>query len=231
VDIKIDKLWKHFGIRTISLDVPAGQLLSIVGVNGSGKTSLLRCLAGLYHAESGDIYFDNEKFQRQRLDLRKRIHFIPDRPATVSRHSIAQHGNIVLSAYGLVGDEYAKAFVRNLSDFELAKKVHVPLCVLSRGQVYKVALALLFTIDPDLWLLDEPFASGMDAIGMDVFRRRAREATGRGKTIIYSTQILEIAESLSDCICVLSRGAVVKFGSIQEIKQGDQDLLSLLRAS
>ncbi len=231
MQIKIEKLWKRFGIRTISLEIPNGQLLSIVGVNGSGKTSFLRCLAGLYHAESGAIYYDNEKFQRQRIDLRKRIQFIPDRPAAIGTHSVAQHANLVLSAYGMIGDEHTRSFVQNLKELNLANKVHVPIELLSRGQVYKVALALLFTLDPDLWLLDEPFASGMDAIGIDIFRHHVREATSRGKTIIYSTQILEFAETLSDLVCVLNRGTVAKVGSIEEIKQGDQDLLGLLRAS
>ena len=79
---------------------------------------------------------------------------------------------------------------------------------LSRGQSYKVALAGMFIARPDLWLLDEPFASGMDPQGLAAFKTRARAAADGGVAIIYSTQILEIAERFSTRLVVIDRGRV-----------------------
>src|SRR6185437_12733835 len=89
---------------------------------------------------------------------------------------------------------------------------------LSRGQRYKAALVALLTVDCEVWLLDEPFASGMDPNGISAFKRRAREGAARGRTIIYSTQILDAAERFSDRICVIHRGQIRAFMPTAELR-------------
>ena len=97
---------------------------------------------------------------------------------------------------------------------------NAPFATLSRGQRYKAVLATLLAIDPEVWLLDEPFASGMDPHGITAFNRHAREATARGRTIIYSTQILDAAERFSDRLCVIHRGKVRAFSATLELRKG-----------
>ena len=89
---------------------------------------------------------------------------------------------------------------------------------LSRGQQYKTALTAMIALDRELWLLDEPFASGMDPLGINAFKRHARHASKRGKTIVYTTQILEIVESFSDQVLVLNAGELVAAGSLDEVR-------------
>ena len=79
---------------------------------------------------------------------------------------------------------------------------------LSRGQVYKMALVALIAASPELWLLDEPMASGMDALGLREFRLRARAAADSGATILFTTQILAVAEQFSDEALVLHQGQI-----------------------
>ena len=79
---------------------------------------------------------------------------------------------------------------------------------LSRGQIYKAVLAGFLAADPELWLVDEPFASGMDPRGLNCFKEYARDAARRGHTIIFTTQIIEVAERFSGRICVLDRGQI-----------------------
>ena len=79
--------------------------------------------------------------------------------------------------------------------------------------------------DRELWLLDEPFASGMDPLGIDSFKRHAREAAARGRTILYSTQLLDVADRFSDRICVLHKGEIRAFDTLANLRQraGNQD--------
>ena len=79
---------------------------------------------------------------------------------------------------------------------------------LSRGQVYKAVLAAFLAADPEVWLVDEPFASGMDPRGLNCFKEYAREAAARGHTIIFTTQIVEVAERFAQRVCVLDRGQI-----------------------
>ena len=89
---------------------------------------------------------------------------------------------------------------------------------LSRGQLYKAALVALLAIDPELWLLDEPLASGMDPQGLAVLRTEVRKAAGRGRTILFTTQILEAAERLADRACVLHKGSLHLTASIAQLR-------------
>jgi ABC-type multidrug transport system ATPase subunit len=92
---------------------------------------------------------------------------------------------------------------------------------LSRGQGYKTALAAMVLVSPDVWLIDEPFASGMDPNGISYFKRRSRQAASEGKLVIYSTQILDIAESFSDRVCVIHKGDVRAFDSVEALSRSN----------
>jgi ABC-type multidrug transport system ATPase subunit len=93
---------------------------------------------------------------------------------------------------------------------------------LSRGQVYKAALVALIAANPEVWLLDEPFASGMDPHGINMLKKYAREAVTQGRSIIYSTQILEIVEKFSDKVCILHQGEVRAFDSVTLLEKAGQ---------
>jgi len=90
---------------------------------------------------------------------------------------------------------------------------------LSRGQAYKAALAALLAVDAELLLLDEPFASGMDPNGITFLKREApRAAAARGNTVVYSTQILDIAETLSDRLLIIELGQVRYYAPLGELQ-------------
>jgi ABC-2 type transport system ATP-binding protein len=82
---------------------------------------------------------------------------------------------------------------------------------LSRGQAYKAVLAAFMAADPEVWFVDEPFSSGMDPRGLNCFKEYAREAAVRGHTIIYTTQIVEVAEQFSNRVCIMSKGQIKAF--------------------
>jgi ABC-type multidrug transport system ATPase subunit len=109
-----------------------------------------------------------------------------------------------------------------LKDFDLFTIAENPLNTLSRGQVYKAALVALIAVNPEIWLLDEPFASGMDPHGINTLKRYSREAVTLGRTIIYSTQILEIVEKFSDKVCILHQGEVRAFDSVVLLENAGQ---------
>ena len=105
-----------------------------------------------------------------------------------------------------------------------------PLATLSRGELYKAALVAVLAVDPEVWMFDEPFASGMDPHGLTAFRRLARDAAARGRTILYSTQILDVAERFADAVCVLHRGKVRAFGAIEALRQPAGDVEGTLES-
>ncbi len=105
-----------------------------------------------------------------------------------------------------------------LRGFDLMPLAEAPMIALSRGQTYKMALAGLMAANPELWLIDEPMASGMDALGLREFRQQARAAADGGTTVFYTTQILAVAEQLSDEVIILHEGRVRARGPVSSLR-------------
>jgi ABC-type multidrug transport system ATPase subunit len=204
----------------ISLSIVAGQIVAVLGSNGAGKTTLLRALAGIVGLDQGQVLYDGEKFTRKRMDLRRRFLFLPDFPPVFETWSPLRHIGMTLRLFGMEDPGVEDRVLDLLRDFDLLPLADAPFFSLSRGQRYKVALAALLAVNPEVWLLDEPFASGMDPTGINAFKRRAREAAASGRTILYTTQILEAAERFSDRVCVIHRGKVRAFTETAALRPG-----------
>jgi ABC-type multidrug transport system ATPase subunit len=132
---------------------------------------------------------------------------------------------IVLRTYEADGPGAEERVLDLLADFDLLPLALRPVSSLSRGQAYKAGLVAMMAADRELWLLDEPFASGMDPHGIDAFKQRAREAAARGRTVIYSTQLLDVAERFSDRVCVIHKGELHAFDTLDRLREraGDKD--------
>jgi ABC-type multidrug transport system ATPase subunit len=224
--IELRKVFKQYGsvhaLDDVSLSIEPGQIVALVGTNGAGKTTLMRCLAGIVAPTSGQLLYDGEHLLRDRLELRRRLFFLPDFPAVFEEWHPLQHIGMVLRLYGRDAPGVEESVVDVLRDLDLLPVASSPFAVLSRGQRYKAALAALFAVDPELWLLDEPFASGMDPNGINAFKQRTRTAAAAGRTVIYSTQILDAAERFSDRVCVVHRGRIRAFSVTAELRSGSE---------
>jgi ABC-2 type transport system ATP-binding protein len=208
--IQIEGVSKRFGgiwaLEEVSLDLDPGQVVGVLGANGAGKTTLLNCLAGIVAPSAGKICYDGERFHRGKMALRRRL--------------MLQHIAMCKRLYERAEAD-AEAVARILDHLNILVYAGMPLGAMSRGQMYKAVLAALLVIDPELWILDEPMASGMDPMGIAYFKSEAKAAAERGRTVVYTTQILEIAEKFSDRICVLDHGGMRLNGKAGELWGGE----------
>ena len=166
----------------IRLEVPAGRIVAVVGLNGAGKSTLLHCLAGLLCLSEGEVFFDDTPFSRESAEQSRRFAFLPDFPIMFSTMTPLEHIGMVLRLYEKDGEGAENRVLELLRHFDLMPLANTPVQALSRGQIYKVALTALIAAEPELWLLDEPMASGMDALGLREFRGAARTAAEAGAT-------------------------------------------------
>ncbi|GMV99509.1 MAG: hypothetical protein AMXMBFR84_06480 [Candidatus Hydrogenedentota bacterium] len=209
---------KIYALDNVNLEIAPGQIVAVLGNNGAGKTTLLRCLSGILAPDRGQVMLDGDLFTRDRMDLRRRLNVLPDFPVVIEEWPILRQIALTLRLYRRDDAGSGSRVADLLAEFDLLPLAEVPFNKLSRGQRYKAALVALLAVDPELWLLDEPFASGMDPAGIAAFRRHAQAAANRGSTILYTTQILEIVETFSDRICVLHKGQVYAFDSIDRLR-------------
>ena len=222
VSLRVSNVTKRFGdftaVDDLSFNVRAGRVFGFLGPNGAGKTTLLRTLATINSPTSGEILFDGLRLERDRIDLRKRFFFLPDLAMAI-RSTVLEQISAVVAIYEAEREGLDDAIIEWLIEFDMLPLVDASLSKLSRGQVYKTALISLLAVSPDLWLMDEPFASGMDPRGLTGFRREAQAAIERGATILYTTQILELAESFSDKVCILHEGRIRAFDDFANLRQ------------
>lgn len=222
MQIALESLSKRYSkvraLNNVSLEIDPGQIVSILGPNGAGKTTLLRCLAGIVAPTSGEIRYDGERFFRGNIAVRRRIAYLPDFPIAFPNNTVLRHIGMVLQLYGVDGSSTESRVMDLLRGFDLMPLIETPMAKLSRGQAYKAALSALLAADTQLLLVDEPFASGMDPNGITFLKREARNSVKLGRTIIYSTQILDIAEKLSDRVCVMDRGEVRHYAPLAELQ-------------
>ena len=222
MQIALESLSKRYSrvraLDNVSLEIEPGQIVSILGPNGAGKTTLLRCLSGIVAPTSGDIRYDGERFYRGNTAVRRRIAYLPDFPIAFPNNTVLRHIGMVLQLYGIDGSTTESRVMDLMRGFDLMPLIETPMAKLSRGQAYKAALSALLAADTELLLVDEPFASGMDPNGITFLKREVRNSVKRGRTIIYSTQILDIAEKLSDRVCVMDRGKVRHYAPLAELQ-------------
>ncbi len=219
MEIRLERVTKRFW-RTTALDevsctLPSGKIIALLGANGAGKTTFLSLLGGLLIPTQGTIYFDDEVFRRRRVDLRRRFYYLLDRPVYGSMETVLEHLRTRIDVYDVSREGLEDEIVDVLDTLSMLAHCDAGLRRLSRGQKYKAALAALFVVRPEVWLVDEPFASGIDPPAIAEFRRRARKHAESGGTVIYTTQIVDLAARLSDLVCVLDEGRLVAMDSME----------------
>jgi ABC-type multidrug transport system ATPase subunit len=220
----VDKIYgRTRALDRVSLSIDPGQIVAVLGANGAGKTTLLRMVAGLIRPDRGSVTYDGQPFRVDDLVLRRRLFFLPDFPPHFSGGSVLQSLGLLLRLYEADGPDAPARVVHWLEAFDLLELAEAPVASLSRGQSYKAALIALLVIDPELWLLDEPLASGMDSRGLSLFRAQAREAASRGRTVLFTTQLLDAAERFADRTCILHDGEVRIFESMATLRNRTTD--------
>lgn len=221
MQIKAEKLVKKFGWTTalddVSWVIEPGQIVAVLGPNGAGKTTLMESLAGVSPPDSGGIYMDGELYLPDRDDLRRRFAYIPDIPPAPRHWTPVRFISTLLKLYQTPIEGLQEKVVDMLEDLDLLGVARWNFGQLSRGQIYKSILAGFLVADPEVWFIDEPFSSGMDPRGLDRFKQYSRDAATRGRTIIFTTQIIEVASQFAHTVCVLDHGKVQFCGSSAEI--------------
>ncbi len=221
--IELRNVSKTYGrtkaLDNVGLNIPPSSIVALLGENGAGKSTFLRILAGVCAPEGGSVRFDSQTYNRENITLRKRLHFTPDMPLLFPDQTVARNIATFAALHGKSTAGREEHLCHWLEDTGAAPLMNRTFGALSRGQMWKAGLGCVAAIEPELWLVDEPFASGMDAIGMGAFRRLALHLTQLGGTVIYTTQMVEMAADFSDHVCVVRNGRLVLQEPSSEIRK------------
>ncbi len=217
VVVKINNLSKTFGgkqaLDKVSLEVIKGRVLGLVGENGAGKTTLINHILGAYKPEQGNVSvfgLDPIKYPKEVLS---RIGYLSETRDLPRWMRIDQFIRYISAFYPSWDMEYANQL---LKQFELDPKRKIG--ELSRGELARAGLLGAIAHRPDLLLLDEP-SSGLDPVArMDILSAVVRSVAEEGRTVLFSSHLLDEVERIADDICMIHQGRVVLRGTLDDIR-------------
>ena len=219
--ILVQGLRKSFGdvraVNGVDLRVEAGELLVVLGQNGAGKSTTLRCLGGILHPDSGLIELDGLKLPDRLDEVRARLGVVPDQARLYGRNTAPEYLDHFGYLYGVPEAVRKQRIAGLLERFELADRADTVLAAYSRGMAQKVALIRATLHEPDWIFCDEPTA-GLDPVAAADMRHYLGEQRARGAALIVTTHVLSEAELMADRIAIMRKGLIVTHGTLDELR-------------
>ena len=220
--IRVEGLRKSFGdVRAVSgvdLQVESGEILVLLGQNGAGKSTTLRCLGGILRPDDGLIELDGLRLPEKLDEVRARLGVVPDQARLYGRNTATEYLNHFGYLYRVSESERRKRIAGLLERFELTDRTDTVLAAYSRGMAQKVALIRATLHDPDWIFCDEPTA-GLDPVAAADMRHYLGEQRARGAALIVTTHVLAEAELMADRIAIMRRGVIVTYGTLDDLRR------------
>src|SRR6266702_3031118 len=220
--IRVEGLCKSFGdvpaVRGVDLHVERGEILVLLGQNGAGKSTTLRCLGGILHADAGLIALDGLRIPDHLDAIRSRLGVVPDQARLYGRNTATEYLDHFGFLYGVPAAARRERIARLLERFDLADRTDTVLGAYSRGMAQKVALIRATLHEPDWIFCDEPTV-GLDPVAAADMRHYLGEQRTRGAALILTTHILSDAELIADRIAIMRGGRIVTSGTLDELRQ------------
>ena len=219
--VEIRGLTKRYGdflaVADVSLDVPRGELFALLGPNGAGKTTTMRILMGILRASGGSARIDGLDCFEQRVEVKRRVGFLPDDPIF---HDYLRGIEIVRFVGGMHGFSAQEVEARAwplLERLGLMDATDEYAVNYSRGMKKRLALVCALLHDPLLLILDEP-TSGLDPIATRSLNDLLLEKAHAGTTVLLSSHLLDQVQKLCQRMAIISAGKLAAVGTLEELR-------------
>jgi len=205
-------------VDNLSFTIARGEVLGLLGANGSGKSTTVKMIIGLVAPSEGEVLLDGRPVGSQALELKRRLGYVPEEAHVYGHLSAQEYLELVGRLRGLAEGTVARRSARLLELLGLGIHRHALLGELSKGMRQKVLISAALLHDPDLLVLDEPL-SGLDVSSALVFRALILELARRGKSILYSSHVLPAVEQTCNRVVILHEGKPVAHDEIGRLKE------------
>lgn len=224
--IEIKNVTKKYGdktaIKDISFDIKDGEIFGFIGHNGAGKTTMIKSLVGILNFDEGDIFINNKSIKEEPISCKLEMAYVPDNPDLYENMRAIDFINFVCDMYSTNLETRKENIDKYAKMFEIENKLNDDISSFSHGMKQKVSLIAALSHNPNVLIMDEPFV-GLDPKAVFDIKSVMKEMTKEGKTIFFSTHILDVAEKLCDRVAIIKNGKIVKIGKMKDIK-GDSSL-------
>lgn len=209
-------------LKNISFKIEGGEIFAFIGHNGAGKTTMIKCIMGILDFEEGDILVDNKSIKEEPLECKRIMAYVADNPDLYENMKAIDFINFICDMYEVSEDIRRENTLKYAKIFEIEDKLNDDISSFSHGMKQKIALIAALAHDPKVLIMDESFV-GLDPKAVYDMKEIMRDMAKDGKTIFFSTHILDVAEKLCDRVAIIKDGTIVKVGKMKDIK-GDESL-------
>lgn len=221
VDVK--NLSKDFGevkaVRGISFRVEKGKVFGFLGTNGAGKTTTIKMLCCLLRPTRGDATVLGHSILSEQMEIKRKIGYLPETPVLYEKLSLREFLSFVGRLRSMDSGVIARQTERLSRLFELEDVADKQIASYSKGMKQKASLAAALIHDPELLFLDEP-TSGLDARSAKMVKDLLIGLSKKGKTVVMSTHIMEIADKLCEEVAIINTGSIVGIGDLKKMEKG-----------
>jgi len=219
--IKVNGLTKYYGnkpaAKDITFEVNRGEVFGLLGTNGAGKSTTIKMLCGLLKPTRGSILIGDVDLNRMPLKAKSMMGYLPENPLIYDKLTGAETLELIGRLRKLSNDMIEQRVKYYAQTLDLGEQIYHEVGTYSKGMRQKLAIAMTLIHDPDMVLLDEP-ASGLDPRYTKLLKDWIKNLSANGRTVLLSTHIIEMAETLCDRIGIIDQGKLMAIGTVNEIQ-------------
>lgn len=220
--ISISGLWMNYSdrmvLRGIDLEVHRGQIIGYIGPNGAGKSTTVKIMLGLVEGYNGTVKIFGRDISDGDTAYKRKIGYVPEVAELYDSLTAREYLTFIGELYGMEKQDADRKAEKLMSLLNLEKAYDMRIASYSKGMKQKVLLISSMLHDPDILFLDEPL-SGLDANSVMVVKEIFATLAARGKTIFYSSHIMDVVEKISSRIILIDGGDIVADGTFTQLKE------------
>ena len=220
--VKVEHLTGGYGkrpvIKDINFELKKGEIVGLIGLNGAGKSTTIKHMLGLLTPMEGQLTISDIDIKQDVEAYRRKLSYIPEAPVIYDELTLQEHINMTAMAYNIDKEEAMKRANPLLKTFRLENELDIFPSHFSKGMKQKVMIICAFIVDPELYIIDEPFL-GLDPLGIQSMLDLMVEKKEENRTVLMITHILATAEKYCDRFLIMDKGQIVAFGNIDELRE------------
>lgn len=212
-----------YAVKDANLEVNGGEIFGFLGPNGAGKSTIIKSIVGIQPITSGEIEVCGYDVDKQSVEAKKQIGFVPDHYALYEKLTGREYINYIADLYDVPLEERTKRINSYVERFELETAFDNQMKTYSHGMKQKIAIMAALVHNPKIWILDEPL-TGLDPNSIYQVKECMKEHKQAGNIVFFSSHIIDVVERICDRIAIIKKGNILLTKSVKEIEESGQPL-------
>lgn len=209
---------KELALTETTLTIPSGKIVGFIGHNGAGKSTTLNCIIGTVSPTTGDVLINGHSIKKNAIKAKQQFGYVSDSPNSFLKLTGYQYLNFIANIFKIEPMLAQERINKLADDFIMSDNLSNNIDSYSHGMRQKIFVMAALLHEPEVFILDEPL-TGLDPQGSRILKDAMKEHAQKGKTVLFSTHVLEVAEKFCDEVIIINKGKIIYQGEFSELKR------------